>query len=136
MGYLLDTNIVTAHLKDNKRITNKLREISRQRKEVFISCFTYYEVKRGLLAVNAPRKIFKFNEFCLEVRVLFLMNIEIIEKASEIYAALKRNGTPIQDVDILIAATAITQGLIVVSDDSDLLRVENLTVENWLRTES
>lgn len=62
--------------------------------------------------------------------------LEIIERAAEIHADLKRRGRPIQDADILIAATAIRHGLILVSDDSDLLRVQGITVENWLRTES
>ncbi len=54
-------------------------------------------------------------------------------------AVLKENErvkkTPVQDADILIAATAITQNLILVSGDSDMLRIQNITVENWLRTE-
>ena len=108
----------------------------RQRQEVFISGITYYEVKRGLLAANATRQLSDFNEFCRKYRVLLLDNIEILDKASEIYADLRRRGTPVQDADILIAATAITQGLIVVSDDSDMLRIQNISVENWLRTES
>ena len=53
-----------------------------------------------------------------------------------IHGDLKRKGTPIQDADILIAATAITRGLILVPNDSDLQRVQSITVENWLRLES
>ncbi|MFN5952611.1 MAG: VapC toxin family PIN domain ribonuclease, partial [Dolichospermum sp.] len=34
--------------------------------------------------------------------------------------------------DVLIAATAILKDLIVVSNDSDLARVEGLSLENWL----
>lgn len=60
-----------------------------------------------------------------------LDDLQIIEKAAEIHADLKRKGTPIQDADVLIAATAIVKGLIV-SNDSALLRVVGVTVENWL----
>lgn len=58
--------------------------------------------------------------------------MQIIEQAAEIYADLKDKGTPIQDADVLIAITAITLGLVVVSNDSDMLRVVGLTVEDWL----
>ncbi|MDJ0795796.1 MAG: type II toxin-antitoxin system VapC family toxin [Calothrix sp. MO_167.B12] len=136
MGYLLDTNIVTAIGKKNKKITDRLNEVELQGEEVFISCITYYEVKRGLLSTNATRQLLEFHEFCQEVTVLFLDEIEIIEKASEIHADLKRRGRPIQDADILIAATAITCGLILVSNDSDLLRVQGINLENWLQIES
>lgn len=111
--------------------------MERQGQEVFISCITYYEIKRGLLAANATSQLSTFNDFCSrKVTVLLVDDIEIIERASEIYADLRRRGTPVQDADILIAATAITQVLIVVSDDSDMLKIQNISVENWLRTES
>lgn len=55
MSYLLDTNIVTAHLKNSQRIKSKLEEVEKQGQEAFISCITYFEIKRGLLAVNANR---------------------------------------------------------------------------------
>ena len=135
MGYLLDTNIITAHLKNNQRITNRLKEVRSQGQKVFISGISYYEIKRGLLAVNATSKLSVFNDLCKSYRLLLLDDIEILERAAEIHADLKRRGRPIQDADILIAATAIRHGLILVSDDSDLLRVQGITVENWLRKE-
>lgn len=76
-----------------------------------------------------------FNEFCKEIRVVLLDDLQIIEKAAEIHANLKRKGTPMQDADILIAATAIVKGLILVSNDSDMLRVVGVTVEDWLNLE-
>lgn len=135
MGYLLDTNIITAHLKNNQKITNKLEELRLQGRKVFISGISYYEIKRGLLAVNATSKLSAFNNLCRRYRILLLDDIEIIERAAEIHADLKRRGKPIQDTDILIAATALRHSLILVSNDSDLLRVRGITVENWLRAE-
>jgi tRNA(fMet)-specific endonuclease VapC len=134
--YLLDTNIVSYLLKRNANIDNKFREARRLQKNIFISCITYYEVKRGLLAINATRQLADFTLFCHRYQILFLDDIAILEKACEIHADLKIKGTPIQEADILIAATAITRGLILVSNDSDLLRVERLNLENWLATDS
>jgi tRNA(fMet)-specific endonuclease VapC len=131
--YLLDTNIVSYILKRRKTtIESKLREVRRLGQNVFLSCITYYEVKRGLLYANATRQLSEFDSFSSKYQILLLDNIEIIEKACEIHADLKIKGTPIQDVDVLIAATAITRGLILVSNDSDLQRVEGLNLENWL----
>jgi len=45
---------------------------------------------------------------------------------------LKNKDTLIQEADMLIAATAITRGLIIVSNDSDMLRVPEISLENWL----
>ncbi|MBN3961567.1 type II toxin-antitoxin system VapC family toxin [Nostoc sp. NMS8] len=136
MGYLLDTNILTAILKKNQKVNSKLEELRFLGEDVFISCITYFESKRGLLYANATRQISDLNKFCGIYRILFLDDLEIIEKSCEIHAELKRKGRKIQEADVLIAATAITRGLILVSNDSDLLRVEGLSLENWLSTDS
>ena len=136
MTYLLDSNIVSYILKKNIIVNNKLRQVNLRGAEIFISRITYYEVKRGLLAINATRQLADFNQFCRDYAILFLDDINIIEQACQIHVDLQRRGLTIQEQDILIAATAIARGLILVSNDSDLLRVQGLTLENWLITES
>ncbi|NEO56956.1 MAG: type II toxin-antitoxin system VapC family toxin [Okeania sp. SIO3B5] len=132
MNYLLDTNIVSAVVNQNQKIIDKLLDVDIRKQNIYISCITFYEVQRGLLYVNATRKLSTFNRFCQKVTILFLDNLEIIEKATEIHIDLRRKGRQIQDADILIAATAITHNLTLVSNDSDMLRVEGIKLENWL----
>lgn len=133
MAYLLDTNIISYLLKRNTNLEKKLAEVTSLGEEVLISCISYYEIKRGLIAANATRQLNDFDIFFRKYEVLFLDNLEIIEQACKIHADLKIKGRPIQDADVLIAATAITLGLILVSNDSDLQRVEELSLENWLQ---
>lgn len=132
MGYLLDTNIVSASLKQNIEVALKITEIRRQGEFIGISGITYYEVQRGLLKSNANRKLAWFQQFCQDYPILFLNDLRIFEKASEIHTDLTNRGKIIQDADILIAATAIIHNLILVSHDSDLTRVKYLQLENWL----
>ncbi len=72
---------------------------------------------------------------CKKYKVVLLDDLQIIEKAAELHADLKRKGTPIQDADVFIAATAIVKGLILVSNDSDMLRVVGVTVDDWINIE-
>jgi len=72
MGYLLDTNILTAILKRNEKISNKLEEVLFLRQEVFISGIAYYESKRGLIYANATRQLSDLNQVCRKYRVLLL----------------------------------------------------------------
>jgi tRNA(fMet)-specific endonuclease VapC len=132
MGYLLDTNIVSASLKQNVNINLKLKEVSSLEIDILISGVTYYEVQRGLLRTNATKKLALFAQFCQDYPILFLDDLRIFQKASEIHADLTNRGKIIQDADILIAATAIIHNLILVSHDSDLTRVKDLQLENWL----
>lgn len=132
MSYLLDTNIVSFVIKNNFQIKRKLEAIKFQRKRIYVSCITYFEIRRGFLAVDAPKQRERFNQLCQDYQIILLDDLVILEKAAEIHANLRARGLPIQTEDILIAATAIVEGLIVVSNDSDLARVEGLSLENWL----
>ncbi|MBO1065461.1 MULTISPECIES: type II toxin-antitoxin system VapC family toxin [Nostocales] len=133
MAYLLDTNIVSLELKNNPKIKQRLKEFQSQEGLLSISCITFFEVKRGLFAVKAIKQLERFDNFCKDYQIIFLDDLAILEKASEIHANLRLRGLPIQTEDILIAATAIVKGFILVSNDSDLLRVEGLSLENWLQ---
>lgn len=135
MSYLLDSNIVTYILKRNATVDKKFREVRRLKQDVFISCITYYEVKRGLLSINATRQLVDFNKFCQIYKILLIDDLEIIERVCEIYVDLQLRGFTIQEQDILIAATAIARGLILVYNDYDLLRVQGINLENWARIE-
>ena len=131
MSYLLDTNIVSFAIKGNRQILEKIKDIKDQKKAIFISCITYFEIRRGFLAVDAPKQRARFEDFCQRYPIILLDDLAILEKAAEIYANLRLRGLPIQTEDILIAATAMVKDLIVVSNDTDLARVEGLSLENW-----
>ena len=132
MNYLLDTNIVSLALKQNSQILHKITTSESKEEKIFISCITYFEIRRGFLAVDAPKQRARFEEFCQEYPIIFLDDLAILEKAAQIHANLRLRGVPIQTEDVLIAATAILKDLIVVSNDSDLARVEGLSLENWV----
>ena len=132
MTYLLDTNIVSFAIKNNLVIKERLEELRSQEELISISCITYFEVKRGLFAVKAIKQLERFDDFFRDFEIIFLDDLAILEKAAEIHANLRLRGLPIQTEDILIAATAIIKDFILVSNDSDLLRVEGLSLENWL----
>ncbi|MBW4558016.1 MAG: type II toxin-antitoxin system VapC family toxin [Trichormus sp. ATA11-4-KO1] len=133
MGYLLDTNIVTAIIKQNEKVTTKLETLNRQNQDVFISGITYYEIERGLLAVKAVKKLYDFDSLLQKFTILLLDDLATFKKAAEIHADLKIRGLPIQEADIFIAATAIINNIILVSHDADLLRIPDLKLEDWLQ---
>ena len=55
-------------------------------------------------------------------------------RAAEIYADLKADGSLIGDADILIAAMAMVNDLVVVTNnESHFNRIKDLQVENWLK---
>ncbi len=131
MSYLLDTNIISLAVKDNGKIKAKLEGLKFQRRKINFSCITYFEVRRGFLAVDAPKQRERFNQICQDYQIIFLDDLVILEKAAEIHANLRLRGLPIQTEDVLIAASAMVKNLIMISNDTDLARVEGLSLENW-----
>jgi hypothetical protein len=52
-GYLLDINIVTAHLKKYPGVRERMRTAELTGHPVRFNAVSYYETKRGLLAIGA-----------------------------------------------------------------------------------
>jgi tRNA(fMet)-specific endonuclease VapC len=136
MDYIIDTNIISALMKNDSEVKVRLQNTFLNGSEVFISGLSYYEIKRGLLAISATNKLRIFNEICRRFRILLLDDIRIFDMASEIYADLKQKGKLIKDADILIASTALVYEITLVSDDSDFIRIDNLSVENWIKRDN
>jgi len=89
-------------------------------------------VLRGLLTKGATKQLATFDQLCAASRVLSLTDAIIVQGAS-IYADLYRRGELISDADILIAATAMVNGLAVVTNNEDhFRRIRDLQIENWL----
>lgn len=134
MIYILDTNIISAIIKENEKVKRKVEKMVKDGNKILINGICYYEVKRGLLAVNATAKLRKFEHLCKSFELVLLDNLTIFDIAAEIWVDLKRRGKPLRnhDTDILIASITRYRNSILVSDDSGFDRIKNLTVENWL----
>ncbi len=128
----LDTNIITAFLKKNLRVVEKVSDYLESFDGLSINIISYYEILRGLKDLGNEKKLRKFEEF-VQVNELISIRKETIEKAAEIYAYLKKKGNLIEDADILIASIAIVEGLVLITNNIDHFeRIKGLEIENWL----
>jgi len=132
VSYIFDTNVVSELIKKTEKVTKRLRDVTDKGEKLFISVITDYEIRRGLFATNATTKLKIYETLRNQFEILWFDSLDLSEKAAEIYADLKQKGRLIQDNDILIAATALIKNFTVVTDDEHFMRIENLTVENWL----
>jgi tRNA(fMet)-specific endonuclease VapC len=62
--FVLDSNILSFYLRQNKYIIQKVQDTLSQGHEVLISPIAYYEVKRGLLAIKAEKRLVEFDALC------------------------------------------------------------------------
>lgn len=129
---LLDMDVLSAIMRRNPQATERARAYLELHRQFTFSVITRYAVMRGLLAKGATRQLAAFDQLCATSRVLPLTDV-VIMRAAVIYADLYRRGELISDADILIAATAVTNGLAVVTNNkAHFRRIRNLQIENWL----
>ena len=127
----LDTNIITAFLKNDLNVLTKVSEYLDAFDCLSINIISYYEILRGLIDLGNRKKLKEFDEF-IEENELISIRKGTIQKAAEIYAYLKKRGNLIEDADILIAAIALVENLVLVTDNvRHFERVDGLQIENW-----
>ena len=132
MKYMLDTNICVYLIK--KKTENVLINLhSNMGDGVAISAITFAELVHGVEASAYPGKnTLALNQFLSIVDIL-PFDDEAATEYGKICATLRRQGTPIGAMDMLIAAHAKAKGLIIVTNNvREFERVEGLGLENWV----
>ena len=127
----LDTNIVAYLLKGLYDVEKKIKaEISNGNKLV-INPITYYEVCRGLIAINSSAKLHTFKEICELFGVVELTKASL-ERSAVIYADLKNKGLLIEDADIFIGAICLENNYtLVTNNEKHFSRIDGLKYINW-----
>jgi tRNA(fMet)-specific endonuclease VapC len=126
--YLLDTNIISYYLKG---IENLKEKITTNIDSLCISIISYYEIISGLQSIDANKRINEFEKFCKLIEIINLDKASILASC-KIYASLKKSGKLIDDIDILIAGIALSNNLVMITDNTEHFdRIEGLKVENW-----
>jgi tRNA(fMet)-specific endonuclease VapC len=126
--YLLDTNIISYYLKGIESLKDK---ISGNIDLLSISIISYYKIVSGLQSIDATKRITEFEKFCELIDIINLDKASILASC-KIYASLKKSGKLIDDIDILIAGIALSNNLVMVTDNTDHFeRIGGLKVENW-----
>ena len=131
MRYLLDTNVVSALVRDpHGPVADKIREVGET--EVCTSIVVAAELRYGAAKKGSPR-LSRQVEAVLEAFPI----IPLEEPADAIYAhvrlAVERAGQPIGGNDLLIAAQGLSlEYVVVTANEREFRRVQGLEVENWL----
>jgi len=127
--YLLDTNICIYLLKGLFDLQEKIEAVGTNK--CFLSEITIAELKYGAHNSEFPKKnLEKINQLQQLFTVIPIFNsldIYAIEKAR-----LKKNGRILDDFDLLIGATAISNNLTLITRNvSDFERLTQIEIENW-----
>lgn len=134
MRYMLDTNTCIYIIKHHPpEVKKRLRKIPVG--DVVVSSIVVAELCYGVTQSQRT----KDNQAALDDFLEYLLVLDWPAEAAVPYGEgrthLKKKGTPIGAMDLLIAAHAIAENAILVTDNiTEFRRVPKLKVENWVRS--
>ena len=128
---LIDTNILSFFFRNHSLVVERCQAYLNDYDKINISIITYYEIVSGLKHRDAQRQLTSFQEF-ISYNTVLPLSTSSATISADIYAILRNKGTPINDIDILIAGIAIANDLIIVTNNiRDFGKIENLEIRDW-----
>jgi tRNA(fMet)-specific endonuclease VapC len=129
--YLLDTNIISYWMRGDEGVIGRIKEHSPA--DLALSAITLAEILYGIEKSPVKKKERRLK---IERIVLLLDLYPFGESATEKYgvvrAQLEKEGTPISERDIQIAAIAMANRLTVVTHNvKEFNRIRELKVKDW-----
>ena len=131
MRYLLDTNIVSAVIRDPQgRVTERIREVGEA--NIATSIIVAAELRYGAAKKGSARLTAQVEAVLGALEVL-----PFEDPADRVYgvlrAGLEQKGQPIGGNDLLIAAHALSLGFtLVTANEREFSKIDDLPCENWL----
>ena len=131
MKYLLDTNICIRILKGNSEsIHDHIGKL--KNKDICIPAIVRYELLYGAYKSNQPEKTAGILDSFLSHFPSAMFDDNTARVCGEIRALLDKKGTPIGPDDLIIAATALSRNLILVTHNTkEFSRIKGLKLEDW-----
>lgn len=129
--YLLDTNICIYIIKKKpKTVLGHLK--SKLNKDIYISSITIAELEYGIAKSKFPEQNkISLIEFVSIFNILSFDDNDAV-KFGSIKANLEKKGMIIGPMDLLLAAQAISNNFILVTNNiREFKRIEGLQTENW-----
>ena len=136
MTYLLDTNVISELVapQPNVNVVRWIESIAPE--SVFLSVITVGELRRGIEKLRDSRSKSKLSEWLsadLMVRFadhLLPIDVKVALTWGEVVAFAEKQGKPISAIDSLIAATAVSGGLTLVTRNVQDFRATGVSLLN------
>lgn len=129
---LLDTDILSEVLKaKDPQVLRKARQYLAQHGRLAFSAMTFYEVIRGIQARPAKRQMTRFRQLAAGADVLPI-SIPVLQRAADLWVTARDGGHPRDDADLIIAATALESGRVLVTGNTQHFTwIAGLVLDDW-----
>jgi tRNA(fMet)-specific endonuclease VapC len=131
MSFLLDTDTCVYWLRGHEAVRRHLTAATPE--AVLISAITLAELYYGAACSAQPEANHRaVNDFVAGMPVL-TMDFQIARAFGDLKAQLRRQGMLLEDFDLVVAATALTHNLtLVTNNEAHFGRIPHLSLANWV----
>jgi tRNA(fMet)-specific endonuclease VapC len=129
---LLDTDILNEVLKQkNALVVAQASAYIQEHGQFAIAALSRYEVVRGLRDANATAQLSRFATFCQNTLVLPITDA-VLDRAADLWVHARQGGHPRSDADLIIAATALEHGRVLVTGNTaHFVWVPGVRLADW-----
>ena len=129
MIYLLDTDTFSLIVRKNSSVIENL--INHEHDEICISSISYAELLYGLEKKGSEKLFSEVNTIAGKLSI-----VDFDQSQSKLYGKirteLEKSGTPLGDMDMLIAAAAMSQDAVLVTHNiKHFSRINGIKTEDW-----
>jgi tRNA(fMet)-specific endonuclease VapC len=124
----LDTTFLIDWLRGSERARNKYEKLrAEELEQLSVSIITAYELEKGARLSKNPARDLKLVRDLLSELITLELNLPAVNLASELYSELSGKGKLIGEIDVLTAATCISSGQTLVTNDAAFDSIAKLT---------
>jgi len=129
--FLLDTNTCVFYIKGLYRLKEKFQQVGPE--QLAISEITLAELKFGVENSDQIEKNkLVLGEFLSQIQIIPIYNA--LDFYAKEKARLRKAGTPIDDFDLLIGSSAVTEERVMVTNNTRHLdRIKGIKIEDWTK---
>lgn len=115
MGLILDSDVIIDHLNNKSDYLSSI--VSNSDEDLFISIITWSEIVYGVKkSKNLINDYKQFTNFIVDLNIKILeFDLKIADKFIDLKINLEKRGVRLEDFDLIIASTAIVNGLVLVT---------------------
>jgi len=130
--YLIDTDIIIYSLKNHAAVNKNF--LIHEPHPKAISVISYGELLIGARKSMQSQKNLAVVYRIRELFPLIPVDQPVIETFGVVKTSLQNSGAPLDDMDLLIASTALTLNYVLVTNnEKHFTRIDGLRIENWSR---
>lgn len=128
MKYMFDTNAFSELMKNNPKFKKHLNKHLPE--DICISSVAWAEVRYGIHK-NTSAKWLQISEILIKDIKIVPFNKQTAETYAILRASLEKQGKNLSPLDMEIAACAVANNCVLVTNDQAFLQIEQLQVEDW-----